>query len=144
MSKTEYDLKAICILPMTHPINCTILVEIRLSGNPDYHPIMQADPCVSYVSIKLRIFILWKPASVTKMEAIMNFHYICAMLYWLQILEMASFFHHGVIRSKSIYSTHIWSWTMLTQTGYNYIRKLTQLKYPIALHANTVFFNCGK
>ena len=22
-------------------------MEIRLSGNPDYHPIMQADPCVS-------------------------------------------------------------------------------------------------
>ena len=45
MSKTEYDLKAICILPMTHPINCAIYVEIRLSGNPEYHPIMQADTC---------------------------------------------------------------------------------------------------
>ena len=47
MSKTKYDLKAICILPMTHTMNCVIQAEIRQSGNPDYHPIMQADPCVS-------------------------------------------------------------------------------------------------
>ena len=32
---------------MTHPINCAIYEEIKLSGNPDYPPIMLADPCVS-------------------------------------------------------------------------------------------------
>ena len=31
---------------MTHPINCAIEAEIRRYGNPDYNPIMQADPCV--------------------------------------------------------------------------------------------------
>ena len=49
MSKTEYDFKAICILPMTYPKNTkgggggggTI------SSNPDYYPIMQTDPYVS-------------------------------------------------------------------------------------------------
>ena len=38
MSKTEYDFKAICILPMTYPKNCAY---------PNYHPVIQADPCVS-------------------------------------------------------------------------------------------------
>ena len=47
LSKTEYDLTAICILPMTYPKNCAIQGGITISSNPDYHPIMQADPCVS-------------------------------------------------------------------------------------------------
>ena len=46
-AKTEYDLKAIMYSAHDTPINYAIYVEIRLSGNPDYHPIMQADPCVS-------------------------------------------------------------------------------------------------
>ena len=41
MSKTEYDLKAILCSAYDTPINCAILVEIRLSSNPDYHSIMQ-------------------------------------------------------------------------------------------------------
>ena len=32
---------------MTYPINWAIEGEIKLSGNPDYQPIMQADPCIS-------------------------------------------------------------------------------------------------
>ena len=39
VSKTEYDLKAILYSAYYTPHK--LLVEIRLSGNPDYHPIMQ-------------------------------------------------------------------------------------------------------
>ena len=39
MSKTEYDLKAICILPMTHPINCTI--QPTLPTNNEGRPMHQ-------------------------------------------------------------------------------------------------------
>ena len=47
MSKTEYDFKAICILPMTYPKTVQYKEGITISSNPDYHPIMQAEPCVS-------------------------------------------------------------------------------------------------
>ena len=48
MSETEYDLKALCILPMTYPQNCVCVCGgITIPNHLDYHPIMQADPCVS-------------------------------------------------------------------------------------------------
>ena len=45
MSKTEYDLKAIMYPDTPHKL-CNKR-EIRISSNPDNHPIMEADPCVS-------------------------------------------------------------------------------------------------
>ena len=47
MSKTEYDLKSICILPMTYPKTVQYKRGMTISSNPDYHPLMQADMCVS-------------------------------------------------------------------------------------------------
>ena len=47
MSKTEYHLKAIYILPMTYPQKLCNMRGITISRNPDYHPILQADPCIS-------------------------------------------------------------------------------------------------
>ena len=47
MFKIEYDIKAIMYpaYDTTHKL-CNVR-EIKLFNNPDYHPIMQADPCVS-------------------------------------------------------------------------------------------------
>ena len=42
MSKIEYDLKA-----MMYSVYGIRISENNLSSNPDYHPIMRADPCVS-------------------------------------------------------------------------------------------------
>ena len=47
MSKTEYDLKAIMYSSYDTPHKLCNIWGIKLSGNPDYHPIMQADQCVS-------------------------------------------------------------------------------------------------
>ena len=64
MSKTEYDLKAMCILPMTYPKTVQYKGWITISSNPDYHPIMQADTCVSskiwkkYLNVAARWFVI--------------------------------------------------------------------------------------
>ena len=47
MSKTEYDLKAIMYPAYDTPHKLCNIREIKISSNPDYRPVMQADPCVS-------------------------------------------------------------------------------------------------
>ena len=47
LSKTQCDLKAICILPMTYPKTVQYRGgggEITIYSNPDCHQMMQADP----------------------------------------------------------------------------------------------------
>ena len=46
---------------MTYPINWAIEGEIKLSGNPDYQPIMQADPCIS--SNAPSLWLKWRAGS---------------------------------------------------------------------------------
>ena len=47
MSKIEYDLTAIMYPAYDTPHKLCNIRGIKISSNPDYHPIMQADPCVS-------------------------------------------------------------------------------------------------
>ena len=47
MSKTEYDLLAILYPAYGTPHKLCNIREIKISGNPYYHLIMQAEPCVS-------------------------------------------------------------------------------------------------
>ena len=56
MSKTEYDLKAICILPMTHPINCAIYVHTCARQS---HVIIRSapdGPRVGPMNLAIRVF----------------------------------------------------------------------------------------
>ena len=46
MSKTEYDLKAIMNPAYDTPHKQCTIGGIQISSNPEYHPIMQADPCL--------------------------------------------------------------------------------------------------
>ena len=47
MSKKEYDFKAIMYSAYDKPHKLRNILAIKLSGYSDYHPIVQADPCVS-------------------------------------------------------------------------------------------------
>ena len=53
MSETEYDLKAIMYPAYDSPHKH--IRDIKISNNPDYHPIMQARACVSSNTYHSRI-----------------------------------------------------------------------------------------
>ena len=85
---------------MTHPINCAIKIEIKLSGNPDYHTRIQANPCISSNVLSLvqvegcvtsvRYSFLVKGEASVRGNVISITWWWCCTSYHLKVLMIAS------------------------------------------------------